>query len=320
MGTRGKILLGVIGAVALGVGGLHFYANQRMRALVDARLEALVASGRYEALSYESLNVGLGGTFTMRNLHVVQDGKNLVVQNVRVSDFDALHETPWHLDLELQGLQFPEGPAAFLAELPPLPQAVLTDLVQNDTLPLALRYSYDYAPEERDRIDSNIDLSLPQSFSFNTKTTTLGISLEELTATQGGDDPVAAMTRMSTLMNQGEMPSATLTLTDQGLLDTLVQHGATDSGMSPDEYRAFLLDRVNNFPRLLPPSMQSVAQTASTEVASFLGGNSTLQVRVNPEFGGSFAQLQPQIMGALFSGEINQVAELLHFEIENLAP
>jgi hypothetical protein len=321
MGKHGKILLGAVGAVALAVGGLHFYANQRMRELVDARLAALVASGRYEALSYESLNVGLGGTFTMSNLHVVQNGKNLVVQNVRVSDFDPLHETPWSLDLQLQGLQFPEGPEAFLAELPPLPQAVLKDLVQNDTLPLAVHYRYDYEPDERERIDSSFDLSLPQSFVLNTQGTTLGIPLSSYTdSAQDSNDPMAAMTQLTAMMDQGEMPTLSFTLTDQGLLNTLVQRGATESGMSPEQYRAFLLDRVNAFPRMLPQNVQSAAQAASAEVASFLDGNSTLQVRVNPEFGGSFAQLQPQIMGAMFSGEFNQIVDLLHLEVENLAP
>jgi hypothetical protein len=322
MGKHGKILLGAVGAVALVVGGLHFYANQRMRELVDARLEALVESGQYEKLSYESLSVGLGGTFTMRNLLVVDNGKSLVVQNVRVSDFDPLHETPWSLDLQLQGLQFPDGAdASFLTDLTPLPRAVLMDLVQNDTLPLALHYRYDYEPEERERIESNLDLSLPQSFAFTTHSTTLGIPLAALTdSAQNSNDPMAAMTNLTTLMSQGEMPTATFTLTDQGLLDTLVTRGAADSGTSPEQYRAYLLERVNTFPQMLPPSAQSAARAASAEVASFLGGNSTLQVRLNPEFGGSFAQLQPQIMGAMFSGELNKIVDLLHFEVENRKP
>ena len=317
---RGKILIGVIGAVVLVVAGLHYYANQRARELVDARLAALVASGRYDALSYESLNVGLNGTFTLRNLHIEQEGKALVVQTVRVNDLDPLHDIPWHLDLQLSGLQFPRGVDAFVAELPPIPQAVVTDLVKGNTLPLTLRYRYEYEPEAREQIDSTFDAELPQSFVLNLQSTTRGIPIGAFSDPNlRRGDPMAAMTRISALMNQGELPRTTLTLTDRGLLDLIVEHGAADTGLTPEEFRTLLISRVTNLHLFMPPSMQNVVQSASTEVAEFLAGSSTLQVRVNPEFGGSFAQLQPQIMGAIFSGEFDQVVRLLHLEVENLA-
>jgi hypothetical protein len=160
---------------------------------------------------------------------------------------------------------------------------------------------------------------LPQAFTFHSQNTMLGIPLGTLTDSADDNAQAIQLTFLNTLMSQGEIPNLSLTLTDQGLLNTLVQHGAADSGVSPEQYRADLLSRVNNFPLQLPPNMQSVVQPVSAAVASFLGGNSTLQVRLKPEFGGSFAKLQPQIMGAMFSGEIKQVVNLLHLEIENIA-
>ncbi|MDR0780960.1 MAG: hypothetical protein LBF16_09760 [Pseudomonadales bacterium] len=327
MKKSSKILLSVVGGVILVLGGLYVYANQRIRAQVDAYLDALVANGDYDALVYERLEVSLSGSATMANLRVTKGDLDFLVQNMRlavkrplVTTFGPVSIPSWRLDFELQGLQFPAGITALLADVPP---QVLAELAPNDTLPLTLHYHYDYAPDDRTGTEFNLDLSLPQAFSFTLRSTLRGIPPDLSSVSfPASNNPAQTSNEVyiNALLSQGAIPSATLTLTDQGLLDTLLQHPPADSAMNPEQYRSFLIDNVNAFPLMLPPNMQSVAHTASAALAQFLGGNAILQVRIAPEFEGSFAQLQPRLMSAAFSGEADQVVALLHLDIETSAP
>jgi len=64
--------------------------------------------------------------------------------------------------------------------------------------------------------------------------------------------------------------------------------------------------------------VQELARDAGNQLAEFLQGGRTLTLTLEPQFNGSIEQLQPQIMGAVFTNNINAVVELLNLELTTL--
>ena len=310
-----KILPGLVVVLITGAGATWYFANYQARNIVDERITALVSSGRYDKLTYDTLNVAPDGSIALTNLLIEQDGVSAIIDTINITHFDYSHEVPWHMTMDLSGFRFPEGLGTLLDEENPVVAAYLNDKLRGETLPLQLQYQYDYTPDNDNQIDASMHLGLPDSFAFTVQSVTRRIALEDL-ANPDFNNPDLAMNVISTTFGMGELPSVTLTLKDGGLLDTLLQEAAVSGNASLEDFRKLMITQARNLYLFAPQNIQGVAMQAGLQLATFLEGNKTLEIRLNPEFGGNFKQLQPQIMGAVISGDFNAVVELLHLEIE----
>ncbi|MDR2212242.1 MAG: hypothetical protein LBE21_01255 [Pseudomonadales bacterium] len=316
-----KILIGAgAAAVAVLVVGGYFFVNQKADVKADEFVAALNASGQYDNVSYDSVDVSPTGVITMSNLRLEQNGQKSVLQNLRINDYDYSHETPWHIDMEIEGVQFPDGIDALFAQSgsEPMPPEVRDLLFKGDTMPIKMRFNYNYEPDDNNQIEFKSNFGFPDVVSFNMDGTLRGVAIENFDSSQyDPTDPTAAMVMMSELMGTAEIPSLTLSFADDGFLDFALNTAAAQNGISPEDARALMISQVSSASAMVPPEAQALVQSISAEVVEFLAGGSTLEIRINPELGGSIAQLQPQIMGAVFTGDFNQIAELLHLEVEN---
>ncbi|HWK54147.1 MAG TPA: hypothetical protein VNR18_07250 [Hyphomicrobiales bacterium] len=315
-----KLIFAACVVLLLGAVAAYFYLNQQTRRVVDERLDALVQSGRYEELSYADLQLTPGGDLHFTDLRMVQNGNTAVIGSLRVSDFDFQHDTPWHMDIQIDDLRFPDGlPATLTDSMTPATSTLVTDLMQDDTLPLSLHYRYRYTPEDRDHLESEFDAALPQAFTFSLDTTTRGIPLDVFGDSDlASADPMASMSRLSNIMAQGELPNTRLTLTDQGLLDRVVESAGRDNNVSGEDFRTYLITQARNFYLFAPDGVQDDARNIGEQLASFFEGGKTLRVQLQPEFDGSLARLQPQIMGAVLSGDFKQALDLVNLTVETV--
>jgi len=312
-----KILVSVVAVVMAGAGLTWYIANHQARRIVDERITALVDSGRYDKLSYDSLNVDPDGSIDMSGLLIEQDGVSVIIDSIEITDFDYAHEVPWTMNMAMSGFRFPEGLGKLMEEENPVAAAYLSQMLTNESLPLQMRYQYAYNPENDHQIDAKMHMGLADSFDFTLQSVTRKIALEALTNPElNNPDPAVAMSQITALLTAGELPSTTVTLQDHGILNTLLESAAQTSNATPEDVRNLLSSQAKNFYLFAPQNVQGVAMQAGIQLAEFLQGGKTLAISINPEFGGNFQQLQPQIMGAVFSGDFNAVVELLHLEIE----
>ena len=107
MKTRIVAGLGIT-LVALGAGG-WLWLDYAIRSEVDARLQAAVDSGRYEALSYEDLHFNLKREITLEGFLVRQAGAEYMLDEVQLRNIDLQNEFPHHIDVSIRGLSFPNG-------------------------------------------------------------------------------------------------------------------------------------------------------------------------------------------------------------------
>jgi hypothetical protein len=307
------IAASVIAVAGLGAGaGAYWYINDRAKDLVDARIDEMVASGRYDSAEYETLNVAVNGDITMTNLKVVQGPLDVTLRNITITNLDYTNRFPRHFDLSVDGLR-----AAYVANNNPEAN-VLTELLGQSAsdadIPLELDYTHRYDPDNAHQLDSTMKLSVPEYFTLDASSVTRGIEMETLEQLNN-PDPAIAQEQLLALMQVAEFPSAKMNLQDSGLVEDMLAKSAQQLGVSPADYRTLLISQAQNFYLFLPPTAQTFAMAAGAEMAEFLEGGKTLSVSLAPEYGGSLQRLQQEVMGAVFTGDYNKVSELLHLEI-----
>ncbi|MDY6983305.1 MAG: hypothetical protein SV422_09465 [Pseudomonadota bacterium] len=309
-----KILIAAFVLVVVAGGGAYWYANDRARALVDERIDEMVASGAYDSASYESLNVGLTGDITLTNVNIVQGPLDYTVQNITVTNLDYANEFPRHIDVNVKGLRVAQlgntddpGAAAL--------GAMLQNLPADEYIPLELDYQHLYDPDNAHQLDSTMRLTIPEFFTLDTSSTTRNIEMQTLDQLNNAD-PLIAQQQLMALMQAAELPSMSMTLQDHGIVDDMLAASAAGNGVSPEDFRRLLVSQAQNFYLFLPQNAQAFAMAAGMEMAEFLEGGKTLTVSVNPEYGGSFQRLQQEAMGAFLTGDYGKISELLHLQIE----
>lgn len=300
--------------LALGA-GIWFYADYRLRNEVDIRLQSAVDSGSYDALYYDDLSFALNGDVTLTNLHVEQLGFDYMLEQVVVSNMDYGNEIPRQVDVTIKGLQFPGG----LPDLSNTENAslglLLSRIAQNDTIPLEIGYKHRYDPDNAFQLNTDVFLLIPSLMQMNMSSTMRNLPLENLSAYNDANmDPAQLQAQLMPLMNQAEFPSFHLQLEDQGLVQAMVDIGAADFSTPPEDYRNMLVSQAKNAYLFLPQSTHALVMNAGNQLAAFLEGGRTLSLKLQPEFNGSIQKLQPQIMGAVLTGDVNSVAELLNLE------
>lgn len=309
-----KFLVTLFVLVVIAGGGAYWYVNERARQLVDARIDEMVASGAYDSATYESLRVGLTGDITLSGVNIVQGPLDFTVQDIAITNLDYANEFPRHFDLRLKGLRVASIDGSADPRAAAL-GAMLQQLPPDQYIPLELDYRHRYAPDNAHQLDSTMRLAIPDFFTLDTNSTTRNIEMRALERLND-PNPLIAEQQMMMLMQAAEVPSLSMTLQDHGLVDNMLAASAAQNGVSPEDFRRLLVSQVQNFYLFLPQNAQGFAMTAGAEMAEFLAGGKTLSISINPEYGGSIARLQQELIGAFLVGDYGKISDLLHLQIE----
>lgn len=311
-----KLLIGLPVVVIVAGGAFYMYVNNRTQTVVDARLEQLVANGTYTAASYEDMRVQLDGDVSLDNLRLSNALGDFVLQDIQLSNLDYSHETPWHMDVSISGVQFPAGLPDFgLPQNSALSQ-FLEQLMQDDVLPLQVDYQYNYDAANAHQIDSDFQMALNQAFALTARSTSRGVPLENYGNLQASPaDPQAAQAVMMEQFQNLSLPSTYLNLQDQGIVDALLVIVAEQSQVTPEELRNMLTTQARNLHLFVPQDVQGYAMNSGTQLAAFLEGGKTLTLNLQPLLDGNVRQLQQEVMSAALTGNFARIVELLNLEI-----
>jgi hypothetical protein len=316
MSIRKCCLIVIPITVLLTAVGIWLFANHRAQNIVDERIAGALASGAYDSITYGNLNILPNGDIEMQDLMIVADGFSYTLEDIRVRDLDYQHEQPWHLEVEVNGIAFPDGLPDIGDSGNPAADEFLRSLVADDRLPLNLVYSYHYDPKQQDQIDSTARLMLPQSFVLDVSSITRNIPLS-LLAGNGAlpADPGTTANPLGNMAPEAALVSARFSLDDQGLVETMMAIMARRSGVEPADFRNFLVTQSRNLYLFAPQDAQALAMEVGSQVANFLEGDRSLSISVNPQLDGNIQQLQAEIMGAAFTGNFGGIADLLNLQV-----
>lgn len=314
---KSKIIVGCGLATVVAAAGGWLWLDYRIHAAVDARLQAAVDSGNYEALEYEDLHFNLKGDVTLDNFYVRQTGLEYILDEVRIRNMDYDNAFPHHMDISVKGLRFPAGLPEPTEDSNDTLQRLLTHVMEGDHIPLELNYTHNYDPDNAWQLDTQTDLKIPALLHLDMGSRMRNLSVESLSALeqQAIADPELMQSQLLPLLQDAEFSSLNLQVTDSGLVQALLEIGAAEIDAPPEDYRTLLISQTRNAYLFLPTTAQTFAQQAGEEVAEFLEGGRTLRLNLEPEFGGHVAQLLPQVTGAIFTGDIGRAVQLLNLEL-----
>jgi hypothetical protein len=295
---------------------VFFLANREAKIQADRMISQALASGSYQALSHESVKVDLfNGELTLNNLSVVDlQGTEYILNQVLVSDYDYLHEIPYHLNISASGISLPRGLPTISTGNSAAFERYMASLLVEENIPVTLDYRYNFEPENNNLITNQVSIGLEDAANLSFTSSIKNIPLEAFLS-NNVSDPESVQTQLMTQVFQAEIPEVSLSIQDLGIVDTLVALEAGQSGVSSADIRQQLISSAQSLYLLAPPPAQQIAQDVSQELASFLSGNKTLRISIEPEYEGSIQRLQPEIIGAVFTGDYGAIFELLNLQV-----
>jgi len=348
-----KYLLIIPGVIIFIIGIAYLFANYRLKTVVDFRVDELIASGDYQEITYDSVGIQFNGEIALENLYVIDSNSNeYILENIRISEFDYFNEVPHHLHLSAQGLRFPAAAPAFgdgpdnllnhyIATKVPhhlhlsaqglrFPAAApafgdgpdnllnhyIAIMMDQNLLPMSMNYRYDFDPADNDRMDIDADISLPDAFFLGMKAQINNVPMAGLN--ENTSDNVNEPYGVSVILQNADIPAASISLRDDGMVANISSLQGNALGISGDEYRQQLLEQLQAAALFVPPQMQSLAQDLLSNFAEFMTGEKTLRVSITPQYNGNIQQLQLEIMAAFYTGDIGRIAELLQLDIETV--
>ena len=314
-----KILIALAALVIVAGGAAWLLINQGAQGEVDRMIARALESGAYQDIDYESVDVGMDGRIRLQGLRVVDaQGLEFGLQEVLVSDYDLEHEIPHFVSLEARGFSFPQGLPEAAPGQPAQLQRYLDGLGFNgEVIPLTVAYRYRYEPDNAHQLRNEVDFDLENSLSGEARSTIRQVPLENFMA-RGGMDPALAQMQLLASLSAAEIPGASVTLTDHGMVESMLATMSGEYGMDTDEVRGLLRSQLENLYLFAPEGLQDFAREAGAELAAFLEGNRTLNLSLTPQFEGSMQMLQPAVMAAFFSQDYAAIVDLLNVEIDTL--
>lgn len=301
--------------IAIGAGG-WFYVDQRIRGEVDARLASAVESGQYEALHYEDLSYSLDGSLRISGLHVQQLGTQYRLNEVSISKLDYREEFPREVQVQIRGLDFPDGLPDLSGTDSARLGALIARIAQDDGIPLEVDYSHSYQPDNAHQLDSLVAVRVPALLNLDFSSSLRQLPIDELAALAAAADSPETQQQMLPLVSDAEIPRLAISMQDLGLVQALLELGASEFNATTEDYRNLLVSQARNAYLFLPQNAQQLGMDAGNEVASFLEGGRTLTLSLEPQFNGNVGQLQAQLFGAMLIGDFNRMAELLNLTLK----
>jgi hypothetical protein len=308
-----KVLVVLPIVVIIALLGVYFYANQETENQIDLYIERAIASGAYKDIQYESADFGVDASILINSLSIT-DAMDFqyTIDELEISEMDFFNEFPHSINLSARGFSLPMG-------LPDLDTSMVTPDMQNflatinttESVPATINYSHQYDPNNDNLFNSVMSFDLPDAFNLSMNTTTRNISYDAISQIS---DPVTAQNEMMAALMNAEIPELSMSFSDFGLVETMLENQATQQGKSVDLLRQELMSLTQSLFLFSPENLQAIAIDLSTELTSFMEGNKTFNLALRPDFSGSMQQLQVPIMSAFFSGEYGQIADLLNIE------
>ncbi|MFT5321328.1 MAG: hypothetical protein ACI934_001478 [Pseudohongiellaceae bacterium] len=330
-----KLLIIIPSALLVFAGAVYAFANYKVKTVVDTRITEMIENGDYLALEYASVGIKLNGDIVMNNLHVTDLNRNeYTLLDIRISDYDYFNPVPGHLNLSVRGLRFPADLPFFTNSSGNSLNNYLSAIMVEETLPLEISYRYDYHPEDESRLQNIFRAALPGSFSLTSNLVMTNLPMEALKQNPASApanssnmstmptmsilSTMSTLSTLSALIKNADIPNASMTLEDLGIVDAILKIQGDALGISSEEYRQQLLVQLQTVALFVPQQLQTLAQDFLGSFTEFLDGEKTFQLSIAPEYGGNIQQLQGEIMGAFYIGNIPRITELLNLDIETL--
>jgi len=309
-----------VASILVVAAGGWYYVDQRIRGEIDARLASAVESGQYEALHYDDLSYSFDGSIDISGLHIQQLGTQYRLDAVKISNLDYSEAFPREVQVSIRGLHFPAGLPDLSGTDNARLGALLARIVTNDSIPLEVDYSHTYQPDNAHQLDSVVAVRVPALLNLDFSSSMRNLPMNALATLPGADaadsDPMANQQQFLPLVADAEFPLLELSLQDLGLVQAMMELGAGEFNATTEDYRNLLVSQTRNAYLFLPQNAQQLGMDAGIELANFLAGEHTLTLKLEPQFNGRIEQLQTQLMGAMFIGDFNRMAELLNFTLK----
>lgn len=309
-----KLSLALLAVAVAAAGGAYFLVNREVASQVDTMIAQAMEGGAYEEISYGSVNMALDGDIRLKDLRVRDlQQQEYIVEELIVSDYDTAHEIPWFVNLQARGFRFTGELPYIDADRAPALHAYIDSLREGETLPLVVDYRYRYTPEDGSLLESDFGFSLEKAVSGSFSSTLRNVPLEQFFA--GGADPALARMRLLSSLSAADIPHARLVLEDRGAVQAMMDANAAEANVPPEEFRARLISQAHNLHLFVPPQVEEPARQAGEQLGRFLEGGRTLEISLDPAFGGDMRQLQPELFAAFFSQDYARMVELLNLRI-----
>jgi hypothetical protein len=308
-----KVLIALPLVIVIALLGLYFYVNQETENQIDLYIERAIASGAYKDIQYESVEFGVDASILIRGLDVTDAmDYQFRIDEIAITEMDFFNEFPRSINLTAQGFSLPAGvPEMDTSMVTPDMQDFLSVINGTESVPATIEYSHQYDPDNNNLFNSAMSFGLPDAFNLSVDTTTRNISYETLNRIS---DPMAAQTALMNALMTAEIPEISLSLSDSGLMQTLLENQAAEQSKSVDVLRQEIMTMTQSLFLFAPADLQALAIDLGAELTSFMEGNKTFNFSLRPDFSGSIQQLQTPIMNAFFTGEYGQIADLLNIE------
>jgi len=312
--TKTRILLVLPLVVVLLAASFYGFANYQARSLVDSKMADMVNTGVYQSLAYDDFSLSIDGSMHMTGLQIRDAaGIEYEISQIDIPEFDYFNDNPQYLSISATGIRFPDGIPDFGNTGNSALNDYLDIVMDADSLPLQFDYRHNYTPEQGQQLDSAFSILLPESFSLSTASVMRHVSLDEVSNITGA---MSLNPLQNAGLMKGDIPSASITLEDLGLIDAMMAVQGESFGMDSDEYRQQLLAQIQTMVLFAPQQLQSLAQEVTAAVVEFLEGGKSLRLSMNPEYDGNIQRLQGDLIGAFYTGNFEGMVKLLHLEIE----
>ncbi|MER2492496.1 hypothetical protein [Catenovulum sediminis] len=308
------------GAVCIVAGCVTFAqikANEYAKTQLDSYLAKLKTQGVISQANYQTIDVSLFGSVELTNLalHSADLPESITLQKVTISDFDVQHDIPHSMKVRLEGVKLPIN----LQDEKFNHSGVFAEYVSNlgytDQLPLTAEVQYQYDAQNAHTYTSSLDIGLTQLGNYHISATTKNIPLNVLMELTANKTPNQA--QIASVLQTAALPNLAISFKDEGAVSTYINISAKETGMAQQKVKA----RVNEVlamqaDMLLPPQLDAFKVQLLAEIESFMDGNKTLKVSINPEHQGEVNKLQPEVIAALMKQDFANIIKLLKLEIK----
>ena len=86
--------------------------------------------------------------------------------------------------------------------------------------------------------------------------------------------------------------------------------------LAPAAMRDQFKSQLQNYYLFLPANFQNFGRQLGMQLAEFMDSNRTMTIAITPAFNGELAQLQPEVMGMVLTGNVDKAVDLLQLKIE----
>lgn len=299
---RGKIALiaGGIGAMVL-VAGYFVLQSQITESAEDEIGRFLRSTDLDRDIRYRDIEASLlGRSVTLRNVRLNMGDASGTIEAVTISNYD-LDERSGHLnsiDIHLEGTDFPiqVSRTAFLKTQTPMPYLIGVDALRGD---IGIEYQYDNVDGN---LDAQITFDLPDLVDGNFEVSVGGLHLPPVDKFASRD--FATLGRMLEVSGKADLQAVSVTLTDQGIEDTISEYISVENGAALDgpAYREKMQQIFETKLEKSPPRSPFERHIADIAQSALKSSGGTISIAYEPQFPTPFEDIGSTALSLMFGG------------------